>query len=139
MPFFSDGLLDPFALNTELAPRWRRNRFEGAFDATPRFDVQEEDDAIRLRMEVPGLRPEDLTVDVRDGVLTVEGVRNTDAPEGYRSWRRERGGYRLARRVRLADGLDVDAAEAKLEHGILTIRLPKRPEVQPRRIPVKVS
>jgi HSP20 family protein len=60
-------------------------------------------------------------------------------PEGYRAIRRERTPLKFTRSFKLAKELDLDAVEAKLEHGVLTLSIPRRPETMPRQIEIKVS
>ncbi|MGF1510078.1 MAG: Hsp20/alpha crystallin family protein [Myxococcota bacterium] len=134
VPFFGNGLVPhPFGLMDDF-----RNLLDAS--AAPTLDaapvIEETDDAITVRFDVPGVTPENVNVEVRDGILSVDAHRTVDAPEGYRSLRSERGSFRIKRRIRLNDRLDPDRAEADLDMGVLTIRLGKRPEAQPRSIPV---
>lgn len=102
-----------------------------------RFD--ETDEAYVLSAELPGVRREDLEVTVAGGELHVVAKRQVAAPEGSKVLRRERGSFTWDRTFRFAGEVAEDDAKATLEHGVLTIELPKAPEVAPRRIEVEVG
>jgi HSP20 family protein len=104
--------------------------------AAPRFEVDESEDGYSLSLDLPGVAPEDLNVTVEDGVLTVTGERELEVPEGYRARRSERSRLKIDRSITLGDRVDPAGIEAKLEHGVLTLTLPKRPETKPRRIEI---
>lgn len=105
--------------------------------ARPRgLALDETDEAFVLRAPLPGLSSEDLSVEVENGTLKLSAKRSTSAPEGYTTVRRERGDLSFERSVRLGPKVDTDAIEAKLEHGVLTITMPKRAEQKPRQIAI---
>ncbi len=92
----------------------------------PPIDLSETDNEIVVRAAVPGLKPEDLEVSIDDGLLTIRGeTREEKKEEGARYHYRELRWGRFERSVRLPAPVDESRAEAKLEHGILTVRLPK--------------
>jgi len=101
--------------------------------------VSESEEAFILRATLPGMSPEDLSLEVVDGTLKLGASRSSDAPEGYRALRRERHPLSLQRAFTLGPKVDADAIEAAFEDGILTITLPKRAEQQPRRIAVRAA
>lgn len=101
-------------------------------------DFSEVDDAFVWKAHLPGLGQEDVELRLEDGVLQVEASRSVVAPaEGLQAVHRERQAYRLHRRWRLPDHVDPEGIEARLTDGVLTVRLPKRAEALPRRIPVQ--
>jgi len=106
----------------------------------PAVDVEEREDAVVLAFEVPGVAPDALDVTVHDRVLTVSGERRLGRREdGTAAYRLERRHGRFARRLTLPKTVDPDRIEARHEHGVLYLHLPKRPEAQPRRITVSVA
>lgn len=115
--------------------------------AFPAVNVREADDAVIVEAEVPGLSPADVSVSVADDTLVLEGERRTEARptsgdtggDGVVWHRRERGSGRFERRIPLAVAVAADRVEARLVDGVLTIRCPKAPEAQPRRVPVSGS
>ena len=103
----------------------------------PVVQLHDTDDAFVLTAEVPGLTGADLEIEATERYVRVEGKRELTVPEGARSLHRERQSFSFARAFDLPGPVVVDEVDARLEHGILTVRLPKRAEVQPRKITVK--
>lgn len=108
----------------------------------PPVDVVEAAHAIRLRVEVPGVEPADLAVEIIGTELVISGIRRgSRAPEGasFNCLERERG--RFARRVRLTWPINSQRARAELANGMLTIELPKIMEQrqQRRHVPIEVA
>lgn len=104
----------------------------------PAVDIVEQNDRFVLRADVPGVDPEDIEVSMDAGVLTVSGERkseNVTEGEGFR--RVERASGRFFRRFNLPDSADAEGITAQSSNGILEVSIPKRPEVQARRITVK--
>lgn len=119
----------------EPSPPWLRDptRFTSTDEAVllfvPPVDLVVTDDGVIVQMDVPGVRPESLEVELDGEVLTVRGERQhpyDDGGDGAGS-RMERGFGRFARSVRIPGGVDPDAIEAALADGVLTLRIP-RPE-----------
>ena len=100
-------------------------------------NVFEDDDGIVLEALVPGLRAEDLEVELDDGVLIVRGERaETHAEEDVAVQRRERHALRFDRRFTLPRDADAERVEADLHDGILTLRIGKRDRAAVRRIAI---
>lgn len=108
----------------------------GAF---PPVNVFSDDNGYVIRMEVPGIPPEELDIQTHGRTLSVSGARKVEGPEGASFHRHERGSGRFARSLQLPDDLDVTAAQATCKHGVLTIRVPKKAEAKPRQIAVKAA
>jgi HSP20 family protein len=92
-----------------------------------------------LRMEVPGVSPENIQIETHGRVLTVSGRREVKAPEDGSFHRRERGAGEFSRSVQLPADLDLSRAEASCKHGILNVRIPKKEEAKPRQIAVQAA
>ncbi|MCB9663551.1 MAG: Hsp20/alpha crystallin family protein [Alphaproteobacteria bacterium] len=93
----------------------------------PRFEVEETDAGWTLSADVPGLDPEGLEVAFEDGVLTVKGGFDGQAPaEGWQAVRTERARWRFERSFRFGRPVDADGVEARLVDGVLTLRVPRR-------------
>ncbi len=108
--------------------RWPFSAREGV--RTPAVDVYETDDAVVVKAEVPGIPKENLEVTVEEGALTIKGETSSEEEvkeENY--YRRERHWGRFERTIPLPEGVEIDAAEAKFENGLLEIRVPK-PEAE---------
>lgn len=101
------------------------------------MNVYAEDDAFVIKAWVPGLKAEELRIEVVDDTVTLEGEFKTpdhkeklllqEIPEG-----------RFKRVITLPTELDADEAEAELENGVLTLRIPKAKALRPKEIKVKV-
>ncbi|MGD8976982.1 MAG: Hsp20/alpha crystallin family protein [Gammaproteobacteria bacterium] len=142
---------DPWSLMTRLQgdiDRILENRMRGVDDTsagavadwTPAVDIREEDNRFVLEADIPGIEPEDIEITMEDGVLTLKGrreIRARDEANGYRRIERVSGSF--YRRFTLPDTADSEAIEARFNHGVLEVSIPKLPKVQPRRIDVKVS
>lgn len=130
---------DPFAemnrLHDQLFGRVAR---EEGFK--PAIDIHEDEDAYSVDVEVPGLKPEDIHVDVEKNILTVRGERRLsreDKKDGYRRVERFYGSF--TRSFTLPETVDAEAIEAKTADGVLTLKLPKRPAPGARKISVSSS
>jgi len=103
----------------------------------PAINLYELDDEFLLTAELPGMRPEDLEVNIAGGVLTVSGSRkDEDRGSEHKYRRQERAHGSWQRSLSLPDRVGDDDLSAELTDGILRIRLPKAVEEKPRQIPV---
>lgn len=99
------------------------------------IDLHREGDSIVVTTDVPGLKKEDITVDVSaDNVLTISATRKHEEKEeeGGRVVRLERSYGTFARSVQLPDSIEADKISAKLEHGELTLTIPSSPAREPK-------
>jgi len=109
----------------------------GSLTDWPAIDVAEDDKALTLRADLPGLDPKDVEVEVSGNLLTIRGERETersDAKAGIR--RRERRFGSFARTLPLPDYLDADKVEARYDRGTMTITVPKVAGKGPKRVNV---
>lgn len=115
-----------------------RIQTDTAFDLRPAMDVIENDKSVTVRIDLPGLKPDDVHVEFQDDMLTISGqMGDTVEREGDRYHFRERRYGTFRRSLRLPNAVDGDKADANFEDGVLSIVLPKRPEAQPKQIAVK--
>jgi len=105
----------------------------------PQVQLADTGAALVLRAEVPGLTERDIEIQLDQSTLTLHGARAVAEREGYDTHRRERTAYDFARSFTLPVKVDAERAKAVLEHGVLTLTLPKAPELQPRQIPVTAA
>lgn len=103
----------------------------------PSVDILESDAALTLRFSLAGFAVEDIEATLENGLLTVEGARSAEAPEGSVYRRRELPDGEFSRSIRVGGRFDPERVQAKLADGILEVVLEKRPEVLPRTIPVQ--
>ena len=106
----------------------------------PAVDIKEESDKFVLHADIPGVKPEEMDINMEDGVLTIKGEKKTEAKtdeEGYKRIERTYGSF--YRRFSLPDTANSDAISAQSKHGVLEIIIPKREAVQPKKIQVSVT
>jgi len=105
---------------------------------TPSLNVSETDNAFEVSAELPGLKPEEVNVELKDGNLWVSGKKEEEKEEKGKSFHRiERRHGEFRRMIQLPGTVDEEKVEAKFENGVLTVTVPKTEEVKPKRIPVK--
>jgi HSP20 family protein len=103
----------------------------------PAMDLVETDDHLVLKADLPGMRREDVEIEIKDGVLTVAGERRTDHEEKSEGFYRvERAFGRFSRSLTLPDGVDADSIAAEFEDGVLEVRIPKPEERKPHRVAI---
>ncbi len=103
----------------------------------PHVDVFEDDAALTIKAELPGVKREDIILDVSDGMLTLTGKKqfaHDDQTESYHMIERQYGSFR--RTFNLPEIVDINKVDAKLEAGVLQIVLPKHGQSQTKRIPI---
>lgn len=109
-------------------------------DWVPAVDIIEEKDRFVLRADVPGVNPDDIDVNMENGMLTVSGSRQDETTEETQGMRRvERVSGKFYRRFSLPDTANAEQISAKSTNGILEVSIPKQPAVQARRITVESS
>jgi HSP20 family protein len=126
---------DPFS---EMAPFPAGD--DRALAVTPPFDVKETKEAYEFKADVPGIQDKDLEVTLTGNRLTVSGKRESekeDKSDRYYAYERSYGSF--TRSFTLPDGADADKLRASLEKGVLAITVPKRPEVQAKKIAVQTE
>jgi HSP20 family protein len=104
----------------------------------PPVDIRESDEALTLTAELPGLTKEDVSITVENNVLTLTGERKFEKEakgETFHRVERAYGGF--SRSFTLPATVKTDQVEARFEHGVLTISLPKQEESKPRKIAIK--
>ena len=92
---------------------------------TPAVDIYETTDAIMVNVEAPGMSRDQFTVEVKDDVLTLKGEKRTvnkEESDNYHCVERSCGSF--SRSVLLPSEVDSDHAEASMQNGVLTLRLP---------------
>ncbi|MDX6555537.1 MAG: hypothetical protein QOD86_1732 [Miltoncostaeaceae bacterium] len=132
---------DPYreltSLRDEMGRLFSRTFGEGASAWTPALDVIESKEAIVLKLDLPGMRADEVDIEVHDGVLTVKGERRfEDTVQEGQFHRLERSYGHFQRSLTLPKAVKADEITATFEDGVLEIRVPKADEVKPRRITV---
>jgi HSP20 family protein len=108
----------------------------GVFRSQPPINVWEQQDALKVEMELPGIKGDQLDISVAGDELSIKASRPDVAQEGVTYHRRERPVGAFSRIVRLPIEVDADRVDADLRDGVLTITLPKAESAKPRKINV---
>ena len=120
-----DAFFDPRPANGATA-RW-----------VPAMDLAETDEHLVLTVDLPGIAKDDVTIEVKDDVLTVSGERKAEHEErkdGYHRVERAYGSF--SRSLSLPQGIDADQVEANFDKGVLEVRIPKPAERKPHRVQI---
>ncbi|WP_309064347.1 Hsp20/alpha crystallin family protein [Microbacterium sp.] len=134
---------DPFReiedLYTQMG-RWMDSTF-GRSDASmsgwsPLADVSETEDAYTVEVELPGVKRDDINIELSGADLIVSGELKEREREGLFRHRTRRTG-RFHYRVHLPDAVDADGVKATLDEGVLSVRVPKSEAAKPRRIAIE--
>ncbi|VFQ99451.1 unnamed protein product [Cuscuta campestris] len=129
---FSMDLWDPLFSNTLANFAGESARETSAF-ANARIDWKETPEAHVFKADVPGLKKEEVKVEVEEGrVLQISGERSKEKEEKSDTWHRvERSSGRFLRRFRLPENARVDQVKAAMENGVLTVTVPKVEQKKP--------
>lgn len=139
---------DPFRdlqrMRGELDRMFTRGAGEsgGTFGApwSPVSDVIETDDAIVITAELPGVKDEDVDIEIQDGMLTVKGERRlADEVTKDRYYHLERSYGSFERSFRLPKGVKEDDIKAGVAYGVLRVTIPKPQVVEAKRIPISAG
>jgi HSP20 family protein len=115
-------------------------RTRNAEQYAPTLDISESTDAYEVHVDLPGVRPEDVKVEMHDGKLVVSGARSTNSDQKEKAFHRmERASGAFSRAISLPSEVDVEKIDASFEHGVLKIVVPKAIKQQPRKIEIRTS
>ena len=130
---------DPFALLDHV---FDGDYFPLSSPRRPLADVREQDGAYLIEVELPGVSEKELKLELKDGVLSLSTEQKEQKEEkgADGTWiRRERHQSSYSRTFELPEDGDGEKVEATFKDGLLSIRLPKKPEASPRVVPVKAA
>jgi len=113
----------------------------GSRAVVPSLNLMETDMAYEVSLDLPGVNPDDVDVQMKDGALWISGERKAireTADENGKKWHRVESHYGSFRRaVKLTKDVSADEVSAEYRDGVLTIVIPKRESAQPRKIAIK--
>jgi HSP20 family protein len=113
---------------------WQLGEFKAA------CDLSETDDAYQVRMDVPGIQPDDITVQVTGDTVQIFGERKEEKEEHGKTFHRmERCSGRFSETLRLPSGVKEDEIEAEFHDGVLTVTLPKTEVTKTRTVRIKAD
>lgn len=105
---------------------------------TPRLNLAENEDCYEVSIDLPGMNPDDVNVELRHGDLWITGNRHEQFEEKEKKWHRiERFHGEFRRVVRLGDDVDPENVEAEYKDGVLHISVPKSETAKTKRIEIK--
>ena len=106
----------------------------------PALDVHEDKNGYQIRVELPGLKREEIEVSLNEGTLTISGERKVETvAEGTEVHRQERYYGKFTRALTLPAAVSADKVHAAYKDGVLTVTLPKAEEAKPRQINVAAN
>jgi HSP20 family protein len=132
-----------FRLEREMGNLWDRmiGRDEEWMVPTevfaPPCDVSETEKEFEVKVELPGMKPEDVTVEVKNGELWISGKKEEEKEEKGKTYHRVERRYGEFRRVIPLGEVEVEKIGAKFHDGVLKVTVPKVEEIKPKRIEVK--
>ena len=136
---------DPFRMMQEFFrfdrdPFRQMQPFAGERGFMPDFEVKETKDGYLFKADLPGVKDSDLDISISGNVLTISGKRDSEErQEGETFYAYERNFGAFTRSFTLPEAADADHVRADLKDGVLTLLLPKKPEMQPRKITIKAA
>eukprot|EP00162_Nutomonas_longa_P024970 comp9469_c0_seq2/m.10972 comp9469_c0_seq2/g.10972 ORF comp9469_c0_seq2/g.10972 comp9469_c0_seq2/m.10972 type:complete len:145 (-) comp9469_c0_seq2:24-458(-) len=121
--------IEPLVSDAQWPAHYSSDPLERTWAHSPRCDITEKDGNIHIVADIPGVRKEDVSVHLDEGVLTIKGLRRDefvdDSDVGTRHYHRvERFKGTFERHFRVPEGVTADKVKAKFEHGLLVINLP---------------
>lgn len=103
----------------------------------PALNLSSTDDRAEVAVELPGVDPKSVDLSVVGHVLTLQGERADEAGVAAEAYhRRERATGKFVRTVRLPFEVEADRVQARYEHGVLRVTLPRKESTKPRRIAI---
>jgi HSP20 family protein len=120
-----------------LATEWRNVRArEEEYALAPQVDIFEDAQGITVHAEMPGVSKDRLRAQADRNNLLIEGDASIDMPTGMEALYADVQATKYRRSFVLSGELETDSIEASLKDGLLTVRIPKRAQFQPRKIEV---
>jgi len=118
--------------------QWSRlaELLDGPAPSLAAMDAYRLGDVVTVELDLPGVDPTTIDVQIERGELRVAAFRRRTAPENVQHLIRERTQTTVTRRIMLGDVLDVEHVDAEYVDGVLTLRIPLRDSAKPRRIQV---
>jgi HSP20 family protein len=136
------GMMEPFrkemeSLMQQFFGEEAGNGLSLAKSWSPRVDMEETDREVVVKADLPGVDPKAIEVSVENGILTVRGEKKEEKEKKEKNYHRvERFSGSFYRAIPLPPGTDTEKVSAASTNGVVTITIPKKPEVQPRKIAV---
>ena len=149
-----EGFVDPFAMFTRMTsdfdrlfegwgwPAFRAGGFAGTAAWAPSLDLFEKDNRLFAKLDLPGMKKEDVRVEVAEGYLTISGERKEESEEKNKNFYRcEREYGSFYRAIPLPEGAKSEEVKATFENGVLEVSVPlqAKPEGKARTVAIEGS
>lgn len=136
------SLLDNFQHEmNDLFTRFFQNDDGGATQLSqwsPHLNVSETDQSYEVSVDLPGVKPEDIDVELKHGELWISGSRHEESEDKGKTWHRvERFHGDFRRVIRLGDDVDAENVDADYKDGVLHVTVPKSETAQTKKISIK--
>ena len=135
------GLLDDFRKEMDTLVNHFFQGEDGGAEVpawSPRLNVSETEKAYEVSVDLPGLKPDECNLELRQGDLWITGQRKSESEKEGRTWHRvERYCGQFRRVVRLGDDVDPEKVEAEYKDGVLHVTVPKTEMARTRKIEIK--
>lgn len=138
---------DPFAeLQSMFAPSWRSSGLlprlstdgDVTFEWSPTADISETDKEYVIRASLPGVKKEDIKVNMREGLITIEGERKQEKEVNTEKFHRVESFYgTFARSFGLPDNIKADAVRSEYKDGVLAVHIPKAEKEKAKQIAIQ--
>jgi len=129
-----DRIWQEFFGKTYLTEKWE------SIEWAPAVDVSETDDAVIVKVDLPGVNPEDMEISLTDNVLVIKGEKKKEEEEKKENfYRMERFYGSFMRAIHLPCEINEEKIQATYKNGVLKIVLPKKPEEKKKVIKVNVE
>ncbi|KGN65770.1 18.5 kDa class I heat shock protein [Cucumis sativus] len=142
-PFATFDLSDPFDFHfpSSISSHFPEIARETSAIVNARVDWMETPEAHVLKADLPGLKKEEVKVEVEDGkVIQISGERNVEKEDKSEKWHRmERSSGKFKRRFRMPEDVKMEEIKASMENGVLTVTVPKAEEKKADVKSVKIS
>lgn len=133
-----NGMVTPWEAMNEFLPFWRHQRAEA--DILPSLDLTSDEKAYALSIELPGVEPENVKLEVRDNALIIAGEKKHESPDDKKNCHVLERVYGSFQRVlALPDDADVGAITAAHKNGVLTVTVPRKAPAQPQAKTIEIT
>lgn len=137
--FANSDLFDQMERFFEDLPSVGTGRFYDERNFTPATDISENDDSYTISFDIPGMKKEDIKIEIDSNILMISGERKrenkTDKKDKIQRFEKTYGFFK--RSFSLPQGIDPNGIQANYENGVLELALPKTAEAKPRRIEIQ--
>jgi HSP20 family protein len=135
--WFEDAWKRPFSM---LSPFMWSDLRSDLYEISPTVDIYEEGKEVVLKADLPGMKKEDIKIDVSDNILTITGEkRKEEKVEKEDYYRHERVFGSFHRKFELPTDLDTEKIKAHFEDGILEVRFPMTKEVEKKHMKISIE